>query len=62
LFVKRRGPAVVFVCSGGAGGQITLPGSWTDRGELPSAGRLSAEGLAGLDTLVRAIRVVDCGD
>jgi hypothetical protein len=61
LFVKRRGPAVVFVCSGGVGGQITLPGSWTDQGELPSAGRLSAEGLAGLDTLVRAIRVVDCG-
>ncbi len=60
LFVKRRGPAVVFVCSGGVGGQITLPGSWTDRGEPPSAW-LSAEGLAGLDTLVRAIRVVDCG-
>jgi len=51
---------VVFVCSGGVSGQITLPESWTDRGELPLAGRLSAEGLAALDTLARAIRVVDC--
>jgi hypothetical protein len=60
LFVKRRGAALVFVCSGGVSGQITLPQSWTDRGELPLAGRLSAEGLAVLDTLVRGIRVVDC--
>ena len=59
LFVKKRGPAAVFVCSGGFSGQITLPESWTDRGELPLAGRLSAEGLAVLDTLARAIRVVD---
>jgi hypothetical protein len=59
LFVKKRGPASVFVCSGGFSGQITLPESWTDRGELPLAGRLSAEGLAVLDTLARAIRVVD---
>jgi hypothetical protein len=28
LFVKRRGPAVVFVCSGGAGGQITRRCGW----------------------------------
>ena len=62
LFVKGRGPAVVFVCSGGVSGQITLPESWTDRGEPPLAGRLSAEGLAVLGTVVRAIRVVDCDD
>ena len=54
LFVKKRGPAAVFVCSGGFSGQITLPESWTDRGELPLAGRLSAEGLAVLGTLARA--------
>ncbi len=53
--MKRRGPATVFVCSGGFSGQVTLPQSWTDRGELPLAHRLSAEGLAGLDTLIRAI-------
>jgi len=45
----------VFVCAGGFSGQITLPESWTDRGEPARAHRLSAEGLAGLDTLVRAI-------
>src|SRR6201981_2324844 len=60
LFVKKRGPAAVFVCSGGFSGQITLPESWTDGGEPPAARRLSADGLAVLDTLVRAIRVVDC--
>jgi len=45
----------VFVCSGGFGGQITLLESWTGRGEPARAHRLSADGLAGLDTLVRAI-------
>ena len=60
LYAKRRGAGMVFVCAGGFSGQMTLPESWTDRGELPLAGRLSAEGLAVLDTLVRAIRVVDC--
>jgi hypothetical protein len=43
----------VFVCAGGLGGQITLPQLWTDRGEPPLAHRLSAEGLAELDTLAR---------
>ena len=61
LLTKRRAGAVVFVCSGGLSGQVTLPEAWTDRGEPPLARRLSAEGLAGLDTLVRAIWVVDCG-
>jgi len=37
LFVKRRGPATVFVCSGGVSGQITLPLEWTDRGEPASS-------------------------
>jgi hypothetical protein len=55
LYDKRRGADTVFVCSGGVSGQITLPQAWTDRGEPPLPRRLSAEGLAGLDTLMRAI-------
>jgi len=57
LFVKRRGDAVVFVCSGGLGGQMTLPLSWTDRGEPPLAHRLCVEGLAALDTLAKMLEV-----
>ena len=56
LYAKRRGGDTVFVCAGGVSGQITLPQSWTDRGEQPLARRLSAEGLAGLDTLARSLR------
>ena len=56
LYARRRGADAVFVCSGGVSGQITLPRSWTDRGEPPLARRLSAEGLAGLDTLARSLR------
>jgi Family of unknown function (DUF5372) len=55
LFARRRDDGVVFVCGGGAYGSITLPQAWTDRGEPPRACRLSAEGLAALDTLVRAM-------
>ena len=55
LFAKRRAGATVFVCAGGAYGSITLPLEWTDRGEPASVFRLSAEGLALLDTLARAI-------
>src|SRR5262245_49805355 len=55
LFVKRRGDAVVFVCSGGLGGQMTLPLAWTDRGEAPVAYRLCVDGLAALDTLVKML-------
>ena len=47
---------MVFVCSGGVGGQITLPLAWTDRGEAPAPRRLSVDGLAGLDTLARNLR------
>ena len=56
LYAKRRGPDTVFVCAGGVSGQITLPQSWTDRGEPLLARRLSAEGLAELDTLARSLR------
>jgi hypothetical protein len=56
LFAKRRAGATVFVCSGGFSGQMTLPQSWTDRGDPPSPCRLSAEGLAEFDTLACAIR------
>lgn len=56
LYVKRRGADTVFVCAGGVSGLITLPLPWTDRGEAPVARRLSAERLAGLDTLIRSIR------
>jgi len=56
LFAKRRAGAVVFVCSGGLSGQMTLPEAWTDRGEPPLARRLSAEGLAALGAATRALR------
>ena len=46
----------MFVCSGGVSGQITLPLAWTDRGEAPAPRRLSAGGLAELDTLARNMR------
>jgi hypothetical protein len=46
----------VFVCSGGVSGQITLPLAWTGRGEPAAQRRLSAEGLAELDTLARNLR------
>jgi hypothetical protein len=55
LFAKRRNDGMVFVCAGGIYGSITLPLAWTDRGEPPRACRLSAEGLAALDTLARAM-------
>ena len=55
LYAKRRGADRVFVCAGGVSGQITLPQSWTDRGEPPLGRRLSAEGLAELDTLARSL-------
>ncbi len=45
----------MFVCAGGVSELITLPLAWTDRGELPGECRLSAEGLAVLDTLANAI-------
>jgi len=56
LFAKRRAGATVFVCAGGGYGSITLPESWTDRGEPPGTGRLSAEGLAALGAATRALQ------
>ncbi|PZS38403.1 MAG: hypothetical protein DLM62_13965 [Pseudonocardiales bacterium] len=56
LFAKRRAGSTVFVCSGGFSGQITLPQSWTDRGDPPEAGRLSADGLAALGAATRALQ------
>ena len=53
---SAAGRDTVFVCSGGISGQVTLPRAWTDRGEPPWAARLSAEGLAELDTLARFLR------
>ena len=56
LFVKRRGTDVVFVCAGVVGGQVTLPQSWTDRGEPALAHRLSVEALADLAAVTRVIK------
>ncbi|MQA05851.1 MAG: hypothetical protein GEV07_25110 [Streptosporangiales bacterium] len=56
LYVKRRAADSVFVCSGGVSGSITLPRGWTDRGESPRSQRLSAEGLAELGAVTRAIQ------
>jgi Family of unknown function (DUF5372) len=55
LFVKRRGTDVVFVCAGTAGGQVTLPHSWTDRGGPPGTHRLSLQGLADLAAVTRTV-------
>jgi Family of unknown function (DUF5372) len=56
LYAKRRGADTVFVCAGGFSGQMTLPESWTDRGEPPGTGRLSAEGLAALGAATHAVQ------
>jgi hypothetical protein len=56
LFVKRRAGDTVLVCCCGVSGEITLPWSWTDRGEPPREHRLSAERLAQLLTTTRAIQ------
>ncbi|TQC45819.1 hypothetical protein EEB14_29370 [Rhodococcus sp. WS4] len=56
LYVKRRAGDTVFVCSGGVGGQMTVPRSWTDRGEPPQEHRLSAERLADLLAATRAMQ------
>jgi len=53
LFSKRRAGRLVFVCEGGPLGRVTVPVSWTDRGPVPAANRLTVEGLAELDTLMK---------
>jgi hypothetical protein len=57
LFTKRRAGAVVLVCEGGVGelATVTLLVSWTDRGPVAAAHRLSVEALTVLDTLITAI-------
>jgi hypothetical protein len=57
LFTKRRAGAVVLVCEGGVGelATVTLLVSWTDRGPVAAAHRLSVETLTVLDTLITAI-------
>jgi hypothetical protein len=59
LYVKRWAGDTVFVCSGGVGGQITVPQAWTDRGEPAGEHRLSMAGLAALAAVTRALGVVD---
>jgi len=56
LFAKRRAGATVLVCSGGPCGSVTLPESWTNRGEPAGTGRLSAEGLAALGAVTHALQ------
>src|SRR3954470_8975609 len=56
LYAKGRAGGTVFVCSGGVGGQITLPLVWTDRGDPVRQHRLSIEGLAEFSAVTRAIR------
>lgn len=55
LFSKRRGGDVVFVCTGGVLGRVTVPRSWTDRGQDRSRERLDVESLSALDTLVKLL-------
>jgi len=56
LFTKRRAGRLVFVCEGGPLGRVTVPESWTDRGQVPSANRLSVDRLVELDTLLSVLR------
>ena len=56
LFAKRRGGAVVLVGESAVLGRVTVQESWTERGPAPLGCRLSAEGLAALDTLIRSLQ------
>ena len=56
LFSRRRPGGLVFACACPAGGQVTLPADWTDRGRVPAPERLSVDGLAVLDTLARSLQ------
>ena len=53
LFSRRRGGQVVLACESAGLGRVTVFESWTGRVASPAGGRLSAEGLAALDTLAR---------
>ena len=56
LFAKRRGGAVVLVGESAELGRVTVQESWTEHGPAPLACRVSAEGLAALDTLIRSLQ------
>ena len=56
LFSRRRGGRVVLACESAGLGRVTVVESWTDRVASAAGGRLSAEGLAALDTLARSMR------
>jgi hypothetical protein len=36
-------------------GRVTVPVSWTDRGPVPAANRLTVQGLVELDTLMKVL-------
>ena len=55
LFSRRRGGQVVLACESAALGRVTVFESWTGRVASQAGGRLSAEGLAALDTLARSM-------
>lgn len=55
LFSRRRGGQVVLACESALPGRVTVFESWTGRVAFPAGGRLSAEGLAALDTLARSM-------
>ena len=56
LFAKRRAGAVVLVGESAQLGRVTVQESWTERGPAPLGCRVSAEGLAALDTLIRSLQ------
>ena len=56
LFAKRRAGAVVLVGESAELGRVTVQESWTERGPAPLGCRVSAEGLAALDTLIRSLQ------
>ena len=55
LFSKRRGADTVFVCAGGVLGRVTVPRSWTDRGDPRLVDRFDIESLSALDTLIKLL-------
>jgi hypothetical protein len=56
LFAKRRAGAVVLVGESAELGRVTVRESWTERGPAPLGCRVSVEGLAALDTLIRSLQ------
>ena len=56
LFDPNFRRAVVLVGESAELGRVTVQESWTERGPAPLGCRVSAEGLAALDTLARSLR------